>query len=174
MTKELAYWGTAQSNPHLQDNITKVLEHFRKQEPAPLIIHVQHHSTRETSPMHPSNPGVEFYEFSKPLAHEMIIKKSVNSAFIGTNLEQVLREHDIRKLYCIGMTVDQCVSTTVRMASNMQICDRGDEKGEVIFIGDAAAAYGYDGLDATLIHRVHEATLAHEFCTVIQTADLFR
>lgn len=102
----------------------------------------------------------------------MVIKKDVNSAFIGTNLEQILRERDIRKLYCVGMFIDQCVSTTVRMASNLRVCDRGDEKGEVILIGDAANGYAYGGLDAALIHRVHEATLAHEFCTVIQTADL--
>ena len=139
-----------------------------------MIIHVQHNSTHADSPFHPSKSGVEFYDFSRPQAGELVIKKDVNSAFIGTNLEQILRERDIRVLYCVGITIDQCVSTTVRMASNLRVCDRGEDKGEVILIGDATSGYGYGGIDAETVHRVHEATLAHEFCTVIQTADLVK
>ena len=164
-------FGPDRSNAHFKDNISKILKHFRDQADA-LIVHVQHNSILPESPFYPSKSGVEFYAFSRPLPGEPVVKKDVNSAFIGTDLERILRERDIRVLYCVGLTIDQCVSTTVRMASNMRVCDRGDDKGEVILIGDATTGYGYDDIDAETVHRVHEATLAHEFCTVIQTADL--
>ena len=165
-------FGPSRSNTDFKDNIIKILEYFREQ--GALIIHVQHNSIHPESPFYPSKRGVEFYEFSRPLPDEVVVKKDVNSAFIGTNLEQILRDRDVRRLYCVGLTIDQCVSTTVRMASNMRVCDRGEAKGEIILIGDATTGYGYDGIDAKTIHQVHEATLAHEFCTVIQTADLIR
>lgn len=163
------HWGVSRSNPSSEDNIKRLLNHFRNVDPTPLIIHVQHNSFEESSPLYHSSAGVAFQPWSTPLSSELVIKKNVNSAFIGTNLESVLREHGIRKLFICGWTTDQCVSTTVRMAANMHVCDSGDEKGEVILVGDATAAWGYAGIPAETIHQVHEATLGHEFCRVMNT-----
>ena len=115
------YWGTSRSNPSSEDNIKWLLNHFRNVDPTPLIIHVQHNSFGESSPLYHSSAGVAFQPWSTPLSSELVIKKNVNSAFIGTNLESVLRQHGIRKLFICGWTTDQCVSTTVRMAANMHV-----------------------------------------------------
>ena len=103
-----------------------------------------------------------------------MVKKNVNSAFIGTDLESILRHHAIKKLYVCGITTDQCVSTTVRMASNLHVCDRGEEKGEVVLVEDATKTYEYGGISANTIHKVHVTTLGHEFCRVVNTKEAVR
>ena len=165
------HWGSTWSNPSFQANFEELLTSFRSASPAPLIIHVRHDSLSEESPLHPSSEGNAFYVWSKPLENELLVKKNVNSAFIGTNLESILRQHVIKKLYVCGLTIDQCVSTTVRMASNLHVCDWGEEKGDIVLVEDATATYDYGELSAETIHKVHMATLGHEFCRVVRTRE---
>ena len=165
--EDTKYWGLDRSNAACEGNIEQLLKHFRSLTPPPLIIHVQHHSLNETSPLHASSPGNAFKHCATPLDSELIITKNQNSAFIGTKLESVLRQHKIRKLFVCGLTTDQCVSTTVRMAANLCVCDWNGAKGDVIMVGDATAAWGYQNIPAQTIHKVHEATLKEEFCRVI-------
>jgi nicotinamidase-related amidase len=137
-------WGPSRSNPNYENNVITLLSTFRSLDAKPLIIHIQHHSRLPSSQLHPSSPGVEFYSFSTPLPDEPVITKTVNSAFIGTNLEQVLRDNEIRTLYIAGLTTDHCVSTTTRMAGNLHVTDWVDEdgkavEGDVVLIGDATA-----------------------------------
>ena len=168
------HWGSSRSNPAFEKNLEKLLEHFRAAKPTPLIIHVQHHSLLETSPLHPSSAGLAFQPYSAPQEGETVITKNENSAFIGTNLESFLREHKITKLFACGLTTDQCVSTTVRMAANLHVCDFEGAKGEVVLVGDATAAYGYQEISGEMIHKVHEATLRQEFCRVVSTEDAIK
>ncbi|MCJ1324369.1 hypothetical protein MMC10_001031 [Thelotrema lepadinum] len=165
------HWGSTWSNPAFQANFEKLLKAFRAATGKPLIINVQHDSLTKESPLHPSSKGNAFHPWSKPMGNELVVKKNVNSAFIGTNLESILRQYGIKKLYVCGLTTDQCVSTTLRMASNMHVCDWGEEKGDVILVEDATSAYDYGELSAETIHKVHVATLGHEFCRVVKTRE---
>ncbi len=54
----------------------------------------------------------------KPHPNEPIIQKQVNSAFIGTNLKELLDEKGLKTLVIVGLTTNHCVSTTTRMAGN--------------------------------------------------------
>ena len=170
---DTSYWGSSRSNPSFEENIPHLLSAFRKASSQPLVIHVRHCSTDPKSPFHPPSEGTEFQPYAAPMPSEPIITKHVNSAFIGTNLETMLREHNVTKLYICGLTTDQCVSTTARMAANLHVCDTnvGDrtEKGDIYFIGDATAAHSYGGFEAELIHKVHQTTIGHEFCTLVTT-----
>ena len=140
LDKQLAFLhpthrGAYRSNPHYEANITALLSVFRAPKPAPpLIIHVQHLSQLPGSALHPSyigekgsgfegRNGIEFLDFAKPEQGEMVVQKRVNSAFIGTELEETLRERGISTLLVVGLTTDHCVSTTTRMASNLGVCD---------------------------------------------------
>jgi nicotinamidase-related amidase len=51
-------------------------------------------------------PGNEFHDLVSPATGETIIKKNVNSAFIGTSLEQMLRDAGIKTLVIAGLTTD--------------------------------------------------------------------
>ena len=106
------------------------------------------------------------------------MQKSVNSSFIGTNLEELLKQHAIWKLYICGLSTDHCVSTTTRMAGNLHVTDHVDDqgrtvKGEVVLVGDATAAWmKADGQwDAETVHAVHVESL-QELATVMKTKDV--
>ncbi|CAF1476326.1 unnamed protein product [Adineta steineri] len=85
------------------------------------IIHVKHDSSTLTSPLHPSHAGNELEDYAKPLTtnNEPLLHKSVNSAFIGTDLEKRLREQGTLSLVIVGLTTNHCCETTTRMAGNL-------------------------------------------------------
>lgn len=64
-------------------------------------------------------PGFLVKPQAQPLLDEPVIYKSVNSAFIGVDLEQRLRNAGISTAVKFGITTDHCVSTTTRMAGNL-------------------------------------------------------
>ena len=55
----------------------------------------------------------------KPMNNEPVIKKNVNSAFIGTSLQEQIDKAGVTHLVIVGLTKDHCVSTTTRMAGNL-------------------------------------------------------
>jgi len=137
------------------------------------LINVAHASRNPNAPLHPSAPGFAFQEFAKPQPGEIVITKDVNSAFIGTNLEAILREHlgESGKLYLAGLTTDHCVSTTTRMAGNLGVAG---VNGQVIFVEDATATFKKDvdsPYDAETVHGVNVESL-REFAIISKTVDI--
>ncbi|WP_036380460.1 cysteine hydrolase family protein [Muricauda sp. MAR_2010_75] len=167
--QEMEFYGTERSNPDAEANCQKILNFFRaKKWP---IFHVQHCSTNPTSPLHPSKEGNAFHPLVRPLESEPIIQKNVNSAFIGTDLEISLKSQNISDLVIVGLTVEHCISTSVRMASNLGF--------NVTLISDATAAFdkiGVDGkrLGADIIHSAALANLKGEFAHVMNTTTLLK
>lgn len=163
----LAYWGGQRNNPEAETNAGDLLKIWR-QNNLPLF-HIQHCSTNLKSPLHESNPGNQFIEITKPAEGESVIKKSVNSAFIGTNLKDLLDKSGISKLVIVGLTTDHCISTTTRMAGNLGY--------ETYLVSDATATFNKKGIDgqdfsAELIHETALASLSNEFATVVTTDSL--
>ncbi|HEX4372535.1 MAG TPA: isochorismatase family protein, partial [Puia sp.] len=105
----------------------------------------------------------------KPNNGEPIIKKNVNSAFIGTNLQQQLDDAGINKLVIVGLTTDHCISTTTRMAGNYGY--------DTFLVSDAIATFDKVGVDgqkfsAEILHETALASLHKEFATVLKTNEL--
>lgn len=174
------HWGPARSNPSYETNVAALLSHFRALRSAhpgagPEIIHVRHASLDPTSPLHPDAPGFQWMPYTTPIAGEQIVTKGVNSSFIGTDLEKMLRAAGTRRLYIAGLSTDHCVSTTVRMAGNLGVADGEWGKGEVVLVGDATACWekGGGGWKAEIVHTVHVESL-REFARVGWTAEVVR
>ncbi|KAI0815447.1 isochorismatase [Xylaria sp. FL0064] len=176
---------TGRSTPDLEANVTKLLAAFRAAENTH-IIHVAHHSLSETGSFHPSRPGAEFMDFAAPLPGEIVRSKNVNSAFIGTNLESTIRDLGIQRLVVVGLTTGHCVSTSVRMASNLRVVDHPHggvasghhPTGEIVVVSDATAMYdwssGGKNYDGETLHTINLATLDDEFCVVRNTEEVLR
>ncbi len=161
-------WGK-RNNPQAESNIALLLSQWRKQ--GLPIIHIRHCSVMPNSPLRPGLPGNAFKEETQPLPGEKQFSKSVNSAFIGTGLEQYLDEQDISSLVIVGLTTDHCVSTSVRMAGNLGF--------NVTLVSDATATFdrqGYDGVQysADDIHKISLVSLDGEFCTVRSTEEVLK
>ena len=165
---DIEYWGGHRNNPEAEENAAKLLELWRKQSLP--IFHIQHCSTNPNSRLAEGKPGNGFKEIVMPLKGEIIIRKNVNSAFIGTNLKQQLENSGIRNVVIVGLTTDHCISTTVRMAANYGF--------ETYVVYDATATFnkiGFKGevYSAELIHNTAIASLNGEFAKIIKTYQLF-
>jgi nicotinamidase-related amidase len=161
---DIDYWGGGRNNPGAELRASELLNIWRKNRLP--IFHVRHCSTNPVSPLHETNAGNCFHELVTPQPAESIIKKKVNSAFIGTDLAAQLDQAGINTLVIAGLTTDHCISTTVRMAGNLGY--------KTFLVSDATATFNKTGIDgqhypAELIHQTALASLNKEFATIITT-----
>lgn len=166
-------WG-ARNNPDAETNAARLLTAWRAQSFP--ICHIRHVSIEPGSPLGPQTGGTEFMPEVAPFAGEPIFEKSVNSGFIGTNLESHLQAEGITDLVICGLTTPHCVSTTSRMAANLGF--------QVTLAHDACAAFAAnastewsDSLTALSPQTIHDTAISHlhgEFVTAKSTADILQ
>jgi nicotinamidase-related amidase len=161
-------WGP-RNNPQAETNAARLLSAWRAA--GRPIYHVRHDSTEPMSTYRPGQIGNEFKPEVQPAAGEALVVKRTNSAFIGTGLEQRLREagHDV--LVVVGVSSSNSVEATVRMAGNL---------GFRTFLVDDAT-FTFDRLDwagalrsAQEVHDMALANLDGEYCTVLTTDAVLR
>ena len=133
------------------------------------IIHVRHDSVQPGSSLAPGVPGNAFRPGFDPREDEQLVTTSVNSAFIGTDLDLRLKRLGAKHVVAFGISTDMCVSTTVRTGANMG--------WDMILVPDACDCFDLpDGQGGSIpaedVQRIHVATLAFEFCRTILTDDL--
>jgi len=162
------YWGGNRCTPELEENITMLLTTFRNAHLP--IIFVKHDSINTSSPLHPSNAGNELEDYVKPLAtnNEPLLHKSVNSAFIGTDLEKRLQTQGTSTVVIVGLITNQCCETTARIAANLGF--------NVLFVRDATATFDrhFEGktIKASEMHFNTLANLNEEFATIVTSKEV--
>jgi len=161
------FWG-ARNNPLAEANAARLLNHWRAQSWP--LFHVRHLSTTAGSPLETGQAGANFKPEVQPAQGEPVIEKSVNSAFIDTDLEAQICAGGITDLVICGLTTPHCVSTTARMAANLGF--------GVTLAHDACAAFTSNAdmswqagapLSAAQIHDTAVAHLHGEFVTAKST-----
>lgn len=161
-------WGE-RNNPEAERNIARLLAAWRERKLP--IYHVRHDSTEEGSTYRPGQPSHEFKAEAAPLPGETVVPKQVNSAFIGTNLEELLRSGGSRRIVIAGVITNNSVEATVRNAGNLG--------WEVFLAEDACWTFGrtdWSGRRWTA-QEVHDLSLANmhgEYCTVVTTDFVIR
>lgn len=149
-------WG-ARNNPDAEANAARLLHHWRAQDWP--LFHVRHLSTTVGSPLLAGQSGAEFKRQVQPLAGEPVIEKSVNSAFIGTDLQVQLIAGSVTDVVICGLTTPHCVSTTARMAANLGF--------NVTLAHDACAAFtsnadmSWQAGAPLSAQQIHDSAVAH-------------
>ncbi|MHA4809931.1 cysteine hydrolase family protein [Flavitalea flava] len=164
---QLEPFGGERNNPQAEHNASLLLHYWRKNNWP--LFHVKHCSLKPNSPLAEGQPGNEIKDEVKPLPGETLIRKNVNSAFIGTDLKTQLDAQGIRTVVIAGLTTQHCISTTARMAGNYGY--------NTFVLSDATAAFNSRGLNgvnypAELVHQLSLATINREFATVLPTGEL--
>jgi nicotinamidase-related amidase len=165
--EDINYWGGHRNNPDAENNAGKLLDFWRLHNLP--VLHIKHCSTNPASLLSEGKKGNDFKDIVRPIQGETVIKKNVNSAFIGTDLKEQLDRSGIKILVFAGLTTDHCISTSVRMAGNYGF--------NTFVVSDATATFDKTGPDgqkypAELIHNTALASLHEEFATVITTDEL--
>jgi nicotinamidase-related amidase len=92
-----------------------------------------------------------------PMAEEIVVVKTTDSALTGTNLRLLLTNLGIRNVVVCGIFTDQCVASTVRSLA--------DESFNVIVVDDACAAATDE------LHRAELTIINNIYCQVLTTEE---
>lgn len=166
-------WG-ARNNPHAEAQARQLLTQWRETNGP--IAHVRHVGQSADSLFKAGTEAIEFLGGLEPHGNEPVFTKSVNSGFIGTELETHLRNTHTTDLVICGLTTPHCVSTTTRMAANLgftvtlahDACAAFETNAAMDWMENAAA------LDAETVHRTAVAHLHGEFATARSTQDILK
>lgn len=164
---EIEATGQRRTNPDAVARIADLLAAFRRAGAS--IIHIRHASTEAGSHLRREAPGFSVRPEAREQPGEMVLEKSVNSAFIGTGLEQFLRATGIDTVAVVGATTNHCVETTARMAGNLGF--------RTLLVRDATWTFGRTGPDgdfhdAAAVHAMTLANLHGEFAEIVRASEV--
>ncbi|WP_367321551.1 cysteine hydrolase family protein [Streptomyces sp. HUAS ZL42] len=138
---ELDYWGS-RNNPGADENVAALIDVW--QETGRPVVFVRHDSAKPDSPLRPGYEGNDFKEYVGQRrgkgagGAELLITKTVNSAFLGTpDLGGWLKAEGIAQIVVVGIQTNMCVETTARMGGNLGY--------EVVVAYDATYTFDLDG-----------------------------
>ncbi|KAM3085491.1 hypothetical protein ACMFMG_002565 [Clarireedia jacksonii] len=144
------FWGP-RSTPNLLTTVPKILSAFRANNLP--IIHCHHNSPDPQSPLHSSKTAaVAPHPCAAPLPGEPVIAKQTCSAFINTNLNEVLDNLG-------GIDGAECVNSAARNAADLG--------WKVEVVPEACASYGLgnrrgeggETIAPEVVHKVMMASL---------------
>lgn len=163
---EAEFWGP-RNNSSCESNIAVLISRWRERQFP--VVFVRHDSKLPGSPLFPNAVGNSFKDVVDGTP-DLLISKSVNSAFLGTpDLHEWLQDRKIESVAICGITTNHCCETTARFAGNLGY--------ETYFIIDATHTFDRKALDGTIItaeelSKVTAANLQDEFAKVLATKEI--
>lgn len=111
-------WGPTTNHPGCEANVERLLRVWVERG-LPVVV-VRHDSGKPGSPLHPTHPGNALVAPVAEARPDLLVTKSVNSAFYGTpDLAAWLRAASIDQIVVCGVQTNMCVETTARMGGNL-------------------------------------------------------
>ena len=158
--------GKRRNNPQAVARIVDLLAAFRASRTP--IFHIRHQGTHPKSSFLPEGTGYPVKDEAREQDGEPVIVKRVNSAFIGTDLEQRLRAAGIKTVVICGATTNHCVETTTRMAGNLGF--------DACLVRDGTWTFDRVGPDgdkhsAEDIHAMTLSNLNGEFARIVSASE---
>ncbi|OZG73927.1 hypothetical protein BTA51_09090 [Hahella sp. CCB-MM4] len=155
------------NHPDAEQKMHQLLQLWRERELP--VFHVRHASKFPGSPYHPDKASHAFKPEVAPLDSESIVTKSENSAFIGTNLNCLLKSQGISELVICGVLTNNSVDATARVAAGYGYT--------CYLVSDAMAACGMtllsgDVVEAEKVHEIFLSNLHGEYGTVCYSGDI--
>jgi nicotinamidase-related amidase len=159
--------GRVPVNPDAPDRIATLLAGARGQ--GVPVIHVHHDDPDPASPFRKGQPAGAPMACAQPLPDEAVLWKHGSSAFAGTELDFRLKALGVTELVVAGAVAAFCVTSTVRMASDLGY--------KVLLPQDALLGFdlpAHDGgrIEAATVQRVTLSVLGADFATLTTVADL--
>ena len=153
------------NNPECETNITKLIGAWRAR--GLPIVYVRHDSKEPTSVLRPGQPGNDF-KAALTATPDLIVSKSVNSAFYGTpDLDDWLKANGINEIAICGIQTNMCCDVTARMAGNLGY--------DVWFALDATHTFAKESngvkLSAEQLSQATAVNLNGDFAEVMSTAE---
>jgi len=132
------------------------------------VVHVAH-AGRAGGPFDRDAPRGAIVEALAPIAGEAVVEKRVVSGFVGTDLAGRLGDLAARPLIVAGFMTHNCVSSTVREAS--------DNGATVLVAADACATRPLPGIDGGVVsardlHAAALVALSDRCARIVTVADL--
>src|SRR5262245_4828231 len=118
-----------------------------------LIIHLQNDGA-EGALDEPGTPGWRIHPQVAPQPGEVVLRKTRDDGFDGTELEDVLAHRGVTRIAVAGLLSEMCVSATVRGALARGL--------QVVLVHDAHATYNLDDIPSSVVSRVAEHALGDE------------
>lgn len=161
-------WGV-RNNSDAEENIATLLSRWR--ELTLPILHVKHMSTDPSSTYYPGKSGNDFKTEVEPKSDEQVLEKGTNSAFIGTGLDEILREKEISELVITGVVTNNSVEATARMAGNLGY--------KTTVVSDATFTFGQKDFSgqfhaADVVHNMSLSNLDGEYASVLTSHDVYQ
>jgi nicotinamidase-related amidase len=130
------------------------------------VVHVQHKG-RAGGLFDPDTAAYRIADAAAPEADERCLTKGLPNAFVGTELDEVLRETGRKSVIFAGFMTHMCVSSSVRAAVDLGY-------GAVVVDAACATRDQPDGaggvVPAAELHRAELAALADRFAIVVPNA----
>ncbi|MFE3328346.1 cysteine hydrolase family protein [Streptomyces sp. NPDC059176] len=171
--EEEDFWGP-RNNPGADGNIASLIEVW--QATGRPVVFVRHDSVAPGSPLRRGCAGNGFKDYveqrrGRGEGPELLVTKSVNSAFYGTpDLREWFEAQGVRQFVVAGIQTNMCAETTARMGGNLGY--------EVLFALDATHTFDLAGpfgwtMGAEELARATAVSLhGGGFATVVTTDEL--
>lgn len=159
--------GRPRANPQAEDRVADLLAGFRA---AGLpVVHVMHDDPRPESKFRKDLPSGQPMPCAVPQDGELVVWKTGSSGFVGTGLDQILRDQGIDRLVIVGGVAAFCVNSTARSAANLGF--------EVLVPEDALIAFAMPArkggdLDPEVVLEVTLSALHAGFGRVLTTKEV--